>query len=139
MKKLTASYLVLAPIAAIAQNPYAGINQADMQNMMQQMQEAQVCMEKIDREKLQKLENRGIQFESEMKSLCASGKRNQAQSEAIKFSREILDNQSIQELRNCTKNMQGMMKNMAQQIHQSMPTIIQDRDYSNEHVCDGLN
>ena len=56
---------------SFAQNPM-GMNEADMQKMMQQMQEAQACMEKIDQSQLDALEKKAKQFEAEMKSLCAA-------------------------------------------------------------------
>ena len=78
MKKLAITLLCLTPIISFAQNPM-GMSEADMQKMMQQMQEAQACMEKIDQAELDVLEKKAEKFEAEMKSLCASGKRDAAQ------------------------------------------------------------
>ena len=66
MKKLVISMLSLLPAVVLAQNPYGQypmcMDQADMQGMMQQMQKAKACMEKIDQSELQALETRAKKF-----------------------------------------------------------------------------
>ena len=47
-------------------NPYGG---QDMQKMMQMMQEAQACMEKVDQSQLEKLHQQGIRTMSQLASL----------------------------------------------------------------------
>ena len=67
MKKLAITILCLLPVISFAQNPM-GMSEADMQKMMQQMQEAQACMEKIDQSELERLEKKAQSFEAETKS-----------------------------------------------------------------------
>ena len=124
MKTPSIVLLLLLPIVSIAQNDQ-GMSQADMQKMMQEME---TCMQNIDQKKLKALEKRSTQFEENMKSLCASGKRDEAQARAIKFGMEVMNDPAIRNLRKCGEIMQGMMP--------TMPFMEQDQDYSDRHVCD---
>ena len=124
MKMPAIVLLLLLPIVAMAQN-YQGMSEADMQNMMQEMQ---ACMQNVDQNKLKALEQRSNQFEAEMKSMCASGKRDEAQAKAIEFGMEINSDPTIQAMRKCGEIMKGMMP--------MMPIVKQDKDFSKHHVCD---
>ena len=127
MKKLAITLLLLTPITSFAQNP-TGLSEGDMGKMMQQMQEAQACMEKIDQSELEVLERKAEKFETEMKSLCASGKRDAAQKTAMVYMKEIVNSSAVKEARRCGEMMKGMM--------QEMSLMKQDKDYSSMHVCD---
>jgi hypothetical protein len=127
MKKLAITLLCLTPIVAFAQNPM-GMNQEDMQKMMQQMQKAQTCMKKIDQSEMKVLEKKQKQFKEEVKSLCAGGKRGAAQAKAMSFAKEMANSALIKALKKCGEMMKGMT--------QEMPFMSQDEDYSNQHVCD---
>ena len=131
MKKLVITLLCLMPITSFAQNPM-GMSEADMQKMMQKMQEAQACMEKIDQSELDALEKKSKQFETEMKSLCASGKRDEAQERAMVYMKEIVNSSAVKEAKRCGEMMKGMMQGMMQDV----PFMNQDKDYSSQHVCD---
>ena len=131
MKKLAITLLCLTPIISFAQNPM-GMSEADMQKMMQQMQEGQACMEKIDQAELDVLEKKAEQFEVEMKSLCASGKRDAAQEKAKVYMKEIVNSSAVREAKKCGEKMKGMMQGMMSDA----PFMNQDKDYSSQHVCD---
>ncbi len=128
MKKLAITFALLLSTSAFAQN-YPNMNQADMENVMQQMQRMQQCMESVDQNELKKLEHVGREMESTIKSLCAKGKRDQAQKEALGFAKEMSKNSAIQSMRKCAKIVEGMMpKN---------PLMMDDvESYKNSHVCD---
>jgi predicted transcriptional regulator len=132
MKKLAITLLwCLAPITSYAQNT-PGMSEADMQNMMQQMQKAQACMEKIDQKQLEALENKADQFEAEMKSLCANGKRDEAQKKAMVYMKEIVNSSAVKEAKRCGEMMTGAMHGMMQ----DMTLVEQDKDFTHQHVCD---
>lgn len=131
MKKSAIILLCLAPITAFGQNTM-GMSEADMQNMMQQMQKAQACMEKIDQAKLDALEKKASQFEAEMKSLCAGGKRDAAQEKAMVYMKEIVNSSAVKEAKKCGEMMKGAMQGMMD----DMPLVEQDKDYTRQHVCD---
>ncbi len=119
--------LLLMPMITVAQN-YQNMSEEDMQKMMQQMQEMQSCMQNVDQAKLKVLEQRSYQMEAEVKSLCANGKRDEAQTKAISFGNEIANDPTIQAIRKCSEMMKGTMP--------KMPFMDQDRDRSSHHVCD---
>jgi predicted transcriptional regulator len=127
MKKLAITLLCLTPILSFAQNPM-GMNDGDMQKMMQQMQQLQACMEKIDQAELDSLEKKAEQFEAEVKSLCASGKRDAAQEKAMLYMKEIVNSSVVKAARECGEMMKGMMPDES--------LLNQDKDYSSQHVCD---
>ena len=83
-----------------------------MQKMMQQMQQAQACMAGVDQSELKKFEQRTNQMEASVKALCASGKRDEAQQEAIAFGREVASTPTMQKMQECGKMMQGAMPGM---------------------------
>jgi len=133
MKLPTIILPLLLPVIAMAQNypgMGGGMSESDMQNMMQHAQQMQTCMQGIDQSKLQQLETQARQTEAEVKSLCSSGQRDDAQDEAMTFAREMLDNPDIQKLMKCGEQMRGMMP--------QMPFMDQanDEDNSAGHVCD---
>ena len=133
MKRSLLILMLCAPLTTLAQNPM-GMSEADMQNMMQQMQKAQACMEKIDQSELESLEQKAKQYEAEMRSLCASGKRDQAQDKAMIYAKDIMNHDAVREARRCGEMMQGMMKGMMQ----NMSVMEDEKDYSKIHVCDSL-
>jgi len=119
--------LLLMPIVALAQS-HQGMNEKDMQKMMQQMQKMESCMQNIDQTKLKALEQRSSRSEAEVKSLCASGKREEAQAKAISFGKEIARDTIMQAMKKCSEIMKGMMP--------TMPFMNQHKDRSDHHVCD---
>ena len=127
MKMLASILLLLMPMVTVAQN-YQGMNEGDMQKMMEQMQEMQSCMQNVDQAKLKVLEQRSYEIEAEVKSLCTSGKRDEAQKKAISFGKEVAKDPTMQAMRKCGEMMKGMTPNM--------PFMDQDKDYSSHHVCD---
>ena len=131
--KTTAIILLLSiPIASSAQN-YQGMSEEDMQKMMKQIQEMESCMGKLDQAQVKKLEQRSKQINAEVKSLCASGKRDKAQSKAISFGKEIEKDLTILAIRKCSEKIKGLMPNMSQP---KTPLMDQPRASSKQHVCD---
>jgi predicted lipoprotein len=129
MKRIVAVLTVLLmPFAAAAQN-MMGMDQADMQKYMQMMQEMQACMEKVDQTKLDALEKRSEEFNAEIDALCAQGKRDEAQKKAIAFSREMADNATVQQIRQCTEKFVDMMP-------QEERSFMEDFDAAERHICD---
>ncbi len=125
--KISTIVLLLIPITTFAQN-YQGMNEEDMQKMMQPMLMMQSCMEDIDKTDMKALEKRSNQFQAEVKSLCASGKRDEAQAKAISFGKEMMEEPAMQTMRKCGEMMEGMMP--------KTPFMDQHEDDSDQHVCD---
>ena len=129
MRLMTGFLSLLLPALAGAQG-YPGMSEADMQKMMQQMQEMQTCMQGIDQSGLKAFEQRAGTMEAKVKSLCAEGKRNAAEKEVMAFAREIAANPDIQKMRKCSEKMQDVMPQMPYMNHTGEP------DKSAVHVCD---
>jgi cytochrome c556 len=129
MEKLLIALLLILPALASAQN-FQNMSEADMQNMMQQAEKMQACMAGIDQSDLEKFEQRANQMQARVDTLCASGKRDEAQKEGIAFAREVSSNESMKKMQTCGKMMEGTMP--------GMPTILQDApgESENQHICD---
>jgi cell fate (sporulation/competence/biofilm development) regulator YmcA (YheA/YmcA/DUF963 family) len=129
MKVLAVVIFVLIPVSIHAQN-FQNMNEQDMQKMMMQAQKVQACMEKIDQAELKGIEQRSKEFDAEIKSLCAAGKRDKAQKKAIAFGREMAKNPVLQEMKKCGELMRGVMPDMP---------MVEDFEDSDTHVCDDIN
>jgi len=134
MKPSTTMLALLLPVTALAQN-YPGMgggsmSQADMQNMMQKAQEMQLCMQGVDQSKIQEVEQQAHKIEAEVKSLCSSGKRDEAQQQAMAFAQELMSNPDIQKIVECGKKMSGMLPKLPymDQADGSGDSV--------QHVCD---
>ena len=132
--KISAIILLLfMPMVAVAQTSQ-NMSQEDMQKMMQQMQKMQSCLEQIDQAKLvDALDQRSSKMRTEVESLCAKGKRDEAQQAAISFGKEMAKDPTMQSARKCTEMvssemMQGMMP--------KFPMMDLEKDLSSRHVCD---
>ena len=129
MKGLIASLLLIVPVVAGAQN-YQNMSEADMQKMMQQMQQAQACMADVDQAELKAFEQRANQMQASVSALCASGKRDAAQQEAITFGREVSSTPTMQKMRECSEMMQGVMPGMPA-MHNYTAS-----EGDKKHICD---
>jgi hypothetical protein len=119
--------VVLVSFPAYAQNT-SDMNEQNMQKIMEQAQKMQACMQNVDQSRLPELEQKSRAMEAEIKSLCAEGKRDQAEQRAIEFAMEVSQDKDIQTLRKCGEMMKGMMP--------QMPQFDYDRSTGNKHICD---
>ncbi len=85
-------------------------------------------MQNVDQAKMKVLEQRSYQIEADIKSLCASGKRDEAQEKVISFGKEMAKDTTMQSMRKCGEMAKGMMP--------KMPFVDQGKDRSSHHVCD---
>ena len=126
MKVLTCVVSMIIPAVAISQT-YPGMGEGDMQNMMQKMQ---ACMQEINQSRLQEFEQRGKAVEREVKSLCADGKRDEAQDKAMEFGQQVATDPDMQKIIECAKMMSSAMPAMPYTGQAS------EADGSSSHVCD---
>jgi len=126
MKIFLGFLFLVVPMVAVAQNP-PGMSDADMQGMMQRMQEMQSCMQQVDQDRLRALEQRTEELGAEVEALCASGKRDQAQKKVISYGKEIERDPAIQTMRKCFEMMGGQMP---------AKPFWDDEKFSKNHVCD---
>ena len=116
---------LLFPVTSLAQSPQ-GMNEQELQQMMQQMQS---CMQDVDQDQLKGLEQRSRQVDADIKSLCTDGKRAEAQQRAMDFGLEISQDSNMQIMRKCGEMMQGMMP--------ALPLVdYQQKTAEGKHICD---
>jgi hypothetical protein len=132
MKILAIILLLLMPMITVAQN-YQNMSEEDMQKMMQQAQKMQSCMQNIDQAKLEAIDQRSSQILANIDSLCASGKRDEAQAKAISYGKEMAKDPTMQAMRKCSEMMSG---EMMQGMMPKTPLMDLDKDLSSRHVCD---
>jgi hypothetical protein len=120
---LLLSLLLLSPVTVMAQE-FPGMPQMDMQKI-QQMQQ---CMEQIDQQQLKAIEKQQQQFDREIRALCKSGKRDQAQQKAIAYARQMMNNPAIKAMQKCGEIARGMMP--------EMPVMQMEKELESQHVCD---
>lgn len=114
---------------ANAQAP-ASMNSADMQKMMQGAQAMQACMKNIDQSAMQRLSAESEQLHTDIKALCATGKRDKAQSKVLAFSKQAAKDPAMKAMAECGKQMQGIMPK------QALPYADAEHEYADRHVCD---
>ncbi|MEN8712104.1 MAG: hypothetical protein ABF326_07905 [Arenicellales bacterium] len=130
MRKIGLILFLLSPATVFAQQ----MSQQDMQNMMVQVQEVQACMQTIDQNELNNLQEESKIFEAEVKNLCKNGKRDEAQDKAMAYSKEVINSAAMATMRKCTENLSGALKGM-------MPDLSPEKiakDFSDKHVCDEI-
>ncbi len=120
--------LVFVPAFAMAQSN-SGMSE-DMMKMMEQAQKAQACMQDIDTSELERLEKEGNKMEAEIKALCDSGKRDQAQDQAIAYSKEMMAMPAMKKMRECSELMRGMLP--------EMPFDNFEEEFENKNICDEM-
>jgi len=110
-------------------------NEAQMQQMMEQAQKAQACMQNIDRSELQDMASQAEKMEAEIKSLCAASKRSEAQDRGMKYGLEMSQSAVAKQMRACSKLMSGALAGMGSSIMPGMgfPDIDKMKD---AHICD---
>ncbi len=119
---------VFVPAFAMAQSN-SGMSE-DMMKMMEQAQKAQACMQDIDTSEFERLEKEGNKMEAEIKALCDSGKRDQAQDQAIAYSKEMMAMPAMQKMRECSELMRGMLP--------EMPFDNFEEEFKNKNICDEM-
>ncbi len=120
---------VFIATTAYAQPP-AGMNAADMQKMMQGAQAMHTCMQNVDQAAMERFRIESEQLQTDIKSLCAAGKRDEAQNKVLSFGKKAAKDPAMKAMAECSKPMQGMLP------QQAMPYADAEHEYANRHVCD---
>ncbi|WP_293007210.1 hypothetical protein [Nitrosomonas sp.] len=117
---------MLASLPGYAQQP--DFNPEQMQQLMQQAQQMQDCMSRIDQQAMEALGKKSQAMETEIKALCQANKRSEAQNTAIQFGLSMSQDENIKMAKECGKMAMGMMPNM------DYPTS--EKDLKGRHICD---
>ncbi len=136
MKALIIVLFLALPAVGLTQDMSA-FSEENMQQMMEQAQKMQTCLEGIDQQKLEELEQRSNQMEKDIDTLCKSGKRDEAQKEAISFAQEMSTNPVLLQMTKCADNMKGMMPpGVDMKADTPFGDIGKDLEESGHNVCD---
>ena len=119
---------VLFTVSVAIQAQQSGMSQEQMEQLMQQAQQMQTCMARVDQQELMALGQQAQAMDAKMRSLCQAGKRSKAQSTAIKFGIAMSRDENVQAARECGEMMRGMIPKM------DYPTS--EKDFKGGHVCD---
>jgi len=129
MKQAVVLFMLLLPLSVFAEN-MGGMDEEQMQQMMQQAQGMQTCMQDVDQAEMQAFEQRAKQMEADTQALCALGKRDEAMQLATAFGKEASDNKAMQAMKKCGEGMTNMMPKMAITAQNDEP------GKPGRHICD---
>ncbi len=130
MKQAVVLFMLLLPLSVFAEN-MGGMSEEQMQQMMQQAQGMQTCMQNIDQAEMQAFEQRAKQMSVDAQALCASGKRDEAMQLAMAFGKETSGNKAMQAMKKCGEGMKNMMP--------KIPSAAQNDGVTpSRHICDEL-
>ncbi|HEY8385385.1 MAG TPA: hypothetical protein VIK82_04120 [Porticoccaceae bacterium] len=124
--------LALMPLSLMAQPKQMSDEQLQM--LMQGAMQMQACFAKIDQNQLETLGKKAQEMETELRGLCTSGKRDQAQAQAIEYARDFAASPEVQQLKQCGEIAQAMLP----QLLSSLEDVDADTDDVSTHVCDNL-
>lgn len=131
MRIIAIVLFVLFPIIAFAQSTnMQNMNAGNMGNMMQEMQK---CMSKVDQEEIKKLEQETDRMEAKFRTLCEQGKKDEAQEEAIKFGKKMMNNSAMVQMKECSEIAKRFVPKGA------MKDDDETFDPEKHHVCDDIN
>lgn len=133
MKMVVLIVTLLFSFAAMAQQSNAPQMQQKIIEQLQTMDPMQLQQQVIDIQKcigdnqagLKKLEKEGQKLGKRIQKLCQDGKRNEAQSYAMKEGKRFMAHPTIQRVSQCGK---GLM----QQVKPKVQSVIDNK----QHVCD---
>lgn len=117
---------ILMSSVVFAQQPE--LNQQQMQQLMQQAQQMQACMSRIDQQALMAWSEKAQAVNTEIKSLCKTGLQDKALDVAIDFGRTMAKNENLKIARECGEMARGMIPDM------QYPTSKEEA--KERHICD---
>jgi len=125
LKILFISFIFVLPTAK-AQPPE--LNQIPLQQLMQQAQQMQACMSRVDQQALMAWSEKAQVVTAELKMLCKAGHRDKALNVAIDFGRAMAKDENFKIAQECGEMARGMMPDM------KFPTS--KEEVKERHVCD---
>ena len=88
-----------------------------MQQMMQQMQGMQNCMQNIDQAAMEAFQQKAEQLNAEVKALCAAGQRDAAMAKAMAFGKEAAADPAMKQMQQCGQDLQDLLPNLPGAAH----------------------
>jgi hypothetical protein len=105
------------------------IDPATVEAVMQQAQKIQLCMAKIDQAEVERVRAEADAKATAVRAKCASGERAAAQSEAVVYGRQLVEEPVVLEAKACL-GIAGLA------IPQTTWANLDDSESAQAHVCD---
>ena len=128
MKKLIGSALLLLTAATHAQVP--NMSEQDLANMMGMLEGMASCIGQLDEQRLEELGQQAEARGKEIESLCAAGKRDEAQTKAVNHAKEFMADPEYKKIMQCGEVAQSMLPDLAD--------LYDPESADDQHVCDAL-
>ena len=77
------------------------LDEAQMRTLMEQAQQMQECMGRLDQAATTTLQQTGEQVAAQIDSLCKAGRREEAQAAALAFGRDLATSPALAQMREC--------------------------------------
>ena len=140
MKAVVVCVVLCLPLVSVAQDlsdidPAAidsvlqQVDPATVDAVMQQAQKIQICMAKIDQAEVTRVRAEADAKATEVRAMCASGERAAAQSEAIIYGKQVVEEPVVLEAKACL-GIAGLA------IPQTTWAGLDDSETAQAHVCD---
>jgi hypothetical protein len=110
------------------------ISDAQVQMLMQQAEGIRECVKQVDAGGFAALNKEGYQVQQDVKALCKSGDRDQAQYEAVRFANKAKTSSVYQAMQQCTSP--ALTGIVLQMIDAAQQTDAQGKP--KVHVCDHI-
>jgi predicted lipoprotein len=104
-----------------------GMDEGQMQKMMQNAEKMQACMSQVDKSAMEAMARDAQAFQEKIKALCAAGKRKQAMSDAMAYGKQVNASADMKKMRECSKYMEGMMPDIP---------VPDPENEGGSHICD---
>lgn len=134
MNDISTAILALTTCLTMLIGPTAsaggGMSEEQMQQMMKHAEEMQQCLGQVDQGAMKQLEAKSRKMQAEVKALCDAGKRDQAQSAAVQYGKDIANSGAMRELMKCGE--------MAKQMMGQMSIMSPEQLENTGHVCDNM-
>ena len=114
-----------APVDAVPQQ----IDPSSLNVLIQQAQNVQACMAKIDQAEMERVRAAATAKAEEVQAMCASGERAGAQSEAVAFGKQLVEEPVLLEMKACL-GIAGL------EIPQMTWAELENSETTQTHVCD---
>ncbi len=104
------------------------LDSGQIQLLLDQAQEIEHCMTKLDASATQALRARSERVTRDIESLCKAGKRDEAQAKALAFGREMADTPAMENLQECSGPLGALLPVALASLHGDAADAVQ--------VCD---
>ena len=146
MKRLILLFALIPVLSSAQQQP--GMDPAKMQEMMkrfqdpaaiqemqQQAEAMQRCMEEIDKKKIEALRVRAEAAGEEIEALCKAGDKAGALSRGLELSRELQNDATLKKAQECSKGIGEMMGGMFEAQMKEIRELQDDKAPTESDIC----